>query len=331
MIRYAYQLNDFRNWLNGFGASLRLPVKAGRIDLPSNLGKGYLYASHIAPGISFVVMDFYLREELVFLRKATSGSGLCLFFNQAQVGSAFTIRHQDNCTRDESPRQSNVFFSSTDYDLEMTWPANSSLKRAGILFHPSFIRHHVKKEIKADLQLYTDRRLRNINKEPISIDCRQYLEDIFSSDPRSPLCHLILHNRILLLCERFLQSFLTRAPLLREKTVRTKARERDIKALKDVEEILAGRLNKFPSIDSLSRSVMMSSTKLKTRFKQVYGMKLYEFYNKNRLEKARQLLKTGEFSVRQVGIKIGFSNLSNFAKAFKKEFGVLPKEMLKNK
>jgi AraC-like DNA-binding protein len=43
------------------------------------------------------------------------------------------------------------------------------------------------------------------------------------------------------------------------------------------------------------------------------------------------LLKTGNFSVKQVGMTIGFSNLSNFAKAFKKEFGILPKEMLKSK
>ena len=73
---------------------------------------------------------------------------------------------------------------------------------------------------------------------------------------------------------------------------------------------------------------MMSTTKLKTKFKQVYGMKLYEFYNRNRLEKAKEMLKSGHYSVKQVGYDIGFSNLSNFAKAFKKEFGMLPKDML---
>ena len=60
-------------------------------------------------------------------------------------------------------------------------------------------------------------------------------------------------------------------------------------------------------------------------------MKLYEFYNRHRLQQAREMLKTGSYSVKQVGINIGFSNLSNFAKAFKKEFGLLPKEILKSK
>jgi AraC-like DNA-binding protein len=71
---------------------------------------------------------------------------------------------------------------------------------------------------------------------------------------------------------------------------------------------------------------MMSSTKLKKRFKEVYGMKLYEFYNHNRLQKARELLESGQSSVKEVAYKIGFANLSNFSKAYKKAFGILPKE-----
>ncbi len=43
------------------------------------------------------------------------------------------------------------------------------------------------------------------------------------------------------------------------------------------------------------------------------------------------MLQTGKYSVKQVGLNIGFSNLSNFAKAFKKEFGILPKEILKGR
>lgn len=51
--------------------------------------------------------------------------------------------------------------------------------------------------------------------------------------------------------------------------------------------------------------------------------------NRNRLEQAREMLKTGNYSVKQVGVNIGFSNLSNFAMAFRKEFGLLPKELLR--
>ena len=40
MIRYAYQLKDFRSWLKGFSKILKLPVVAGTIEIPSAMGNG---------------------------------------------------------------------------------------------------------------------------------------------------------------------------------------------------------------------------------------------------------------------------------------------------
>jgi AraC-like DNA-binding protein len=41
------------------------------------------------------------------------------------------------------------------------------------------------------------------------------------------------------------------------------------------------------------------------------------------------MLQSGKYSVKQAGHNIGYANMSNFAKAFKKEFGALPKEFTK--
>ena len=319
MIRYSYQLKDFRSWLKGFSTLLNIPVIAGRIDIPPAMGEGYLLAANINPGISFVIMDFSLCEDLIFLRRKSTAPGLSLFFNQ-----------QHSIT-DKNPNRANIFLSSTNYELEVSYSRNSRLKRVGIFFSPSFVSRCIKKDILFDLLAYADDRLHNINKEPISFEYRLLLDEIFQSDTGSPLSHLLLHNRMLQLTEKFLQTFLTNGPLPQPPPdLRTKGKEKDIEALMDIERILTdNQLNKFPSINRLSRMAMMSSTKLKAKFKQLYGMKLYEFYNRHRLEQAKELLKTGNFSVKQVGITIGFSNLSNFAKAFKKEFGILPKEMIR--
>ena len=177
--------------------------------------------------------------------------------------------------------------------------------------------------------MYTDLGTQNIFREPITFEYRQLLDDIFKTDTNSPISNLVLQNRVLMLTEKFLHTFLERES--EESVIKNKKiKEKDIQALREVEEILSKHeLDKFPSIDVLSKTAMMSSTKLKTKFKTVYGMKLYEYYNRNRLEKARELLKSGRYSVKEVGLDIGFSNLSNFAKAFRKEFGILPNEMLR--
>jgi AraC-like DNA-binding protein len=309
MIRFSYQLHNFRHWLTDLSNLLNLPVRGGILELPSQIGEGTIHAAHLPSGFSYVIMSFNLRDDLVLYRRESSPRGLCLFFNPAP------------------------FLSSTAREQETAFARDSFVKRIGIFFPAAFLRQHLRKDILEDLFRYTDSHPAPTAKEPIPFEYRSLIDDIFAADGRSVLSHFILHNRVLLLAEKFLNAFLTKATFsLPDGKAWIKGKEKDLDALKGIVQILSdNQLNKFPSIETLSKTAMMSSTKLKTRFKQIYGMKLYEFYNRNRLEQAREMLKTGDFSVKQVGINIGFSNLSNFAKAFKKEFGVLPKEVLKNK
>jgi AraC-like DNA-binding protein len=43
--------------------------------------------------------------------------------------------------------------------------------------------------------------------------------------------------------------------------------------------------------------------------------------------KAKSLLLEGQYSIKEVGMLVGYSNLSHFANTFKKEFGILPSEL----
>src|ERR1700748_3187001 len=132
MVRYAYQLNDFRQWLHGFSKVLNVPVKEGKISIPSFLGEGYLLTSSIDAGISFVVMNFSLNDDLVLFREGAASGGFSLFFNQVSFGDSFTVREPQSFIVDKGPHRSNIFFSSTDYDLEVTYARFSQLKRVGI-------------------------------------------------------------------------------------------------------------------------------------------------------------------------------------------------------
>lgn len=318
MIKYSYQLNDFRQWLRGFSELLHVPAPRRMLTIPRELGEGTLQVAHLPEGISCVVLNFSLYDDLQFLREAVPSPGLCLFFNQVKASDS---------------HRSYILLSSTGHEQETTFSRNSRLKGVGIHFPPSFLHRHVRKNILYDLFQYATAQPAAGYTEAIPFECRQWLEDIFGADPSSPLHPLLLQNRTLLLAEKFLSSFLTRPPVsLHDGKIWTKGREKDLEALKGIVRILSdNQLSKFPSIEALSKTARMSSTKLKSRFKQIYGMKLYEFYSRHRLKQAKEMLKTGNYSVKQVGVNIGFSNLSNFAKAFKKEFGVLPKEVLKNK
>jgi AraC-like DNA-binding protein len=82
-----------------------------------------------------------------------------------------------------------------------------------------------------------------------------------------------------------------------------------------------------PTVEALAKKHSIGVSRLKRQFKQVYGKPVYEYYQKYRMAKAKALLLSGDFTVKEVGYKLGYQNLSNFANAFKKEFGVLPSSL----
>jgi AraC-like DNA-binding protein len=298
MIRYAYELQDLRRWAGRLRKLLEVPV----------LRTGHLYT-----GITWLVIDLSLHDDLTLISQPSLSPALLLQF-------------------DMETNHPTLHLSSTAIDRETTHLRNTRVKKIAVLIAPAFLNHHLQRTVRNDLFRQASRTSHPFT-EPIPFEYRTLLEEIFHADPASPLHHLLLHNRFLLLVEKFLYSFINKTPQPQPGSVNwAKTKEKDVEALREVMKLLSDtQLNKFPSIDTLSRTAMMSSTKLKTRFKQVYGMKLYEFYNHHRLLQAKEMLRTGNFSVKQVGVNIGFSNLSNFAKAFKKEFGVLPREILRSK
>jgi AraC-like DNA-binding protein len=205
----------------------------------------------------------------------------------------------------------------------MNFSKDTELKLVGVYFKSPLLKRFLKKDIFHHLEEISQSRLKELDKRAISPEEDKLLREVFSTSVDNKFGRFVLYNRILLLIEKLLNRFLTNElPQAKTKTLK------DEEALKEVEFVLSQtELEKFPSVNELARVALMSSTKLKKRFKEVYGMKLYEFFNYNRLLKARQWIESGETSVKEASFRLGFSNLSNFSKAFKKEFGILPNQI----
>ncbi len=89
---------------------------------------------------------------------------------------------------------------------------------------------------------------------------------------------------------------------------------------------LARRLEETPSLEALAREAGLSETTLKRGFRQVFGTTVFEHLRRLRMERARELLRSGEATVIEAATLVGYSNPSNFAAAFRRQFGMNPKE-----
>ena len=88
--------------------------------------------------------------------------------------------------------------------------------------------------------------------------------------------------------------------------------------------ILEGYQLPCPPLHISAQHALMSPTKFKNLFKQLFGHTYYQFYKHVRMHKARELLLTEQINVSEVGYLLGYNNLSKFTKAFKDAFAITP-------
>ena len=78
------------------------------------------------------------------------------------------------------------------------------------------------------------------------------------------------------------------------------------------------------SVEDLSRELLLSRVGLYKKMLTLTGKSPIEFIRDIRMKRATQLLVSSNMNVAEIAYEVGFNDPKYFAKAFKKQFGVLP-------
>ncbi len=95
--------------------------------------------------------------------------------------------------------------------------------------------------------------------------------------------------------------------------------------------ILLHSMDEIPNLSELSRHVGLSETNLKRKFKQLFGMPMFEYLREHRLGAAYEMLISREWNVSEAALQVGYSSLSHFSQAFRRRFGVSPSTVSQGK
>lgn len=82
-----------------------------------------------------------------------------------------------------------------------------------------------------------------------------------------------------------------------------------------------------PTVDQLARRVGVNRTRLRQDFKRIYGQTISEFIQVRRMDRARALLREDGASISAVAEAVGYRHAGNFTSAFRRRFGVAPKDI----
>ncbi|MBV4360074.1 AraC family transcriptional regulator [Pinibacter aurantiacus] len=81
------------------------------------------------------------------------------------------------------------------------------------------------------------------------------------------------------------------------------------------------------SLTYLAKEAAICKTKLKTKFKEIVGKTVYQYYLDVKMEKAKTMLEDGPVPISDLAYELGFKSISHFSQAFKKHYGVSPKSV----
>ncbi|MEM9447875.1 MAG: AraC family transcriptional regulator [Cyanobacteria bacterium P01_E01_bin.6] len=107
----------------------------------------------------------------------------------------------------------------------------------------------------------------------------------------------------------------------------SKLKASDLERVYHAAEILQQELRNPPSLIALARKVGLNDYKLKVGFRQAMGTTVFGYVRSLRLERARQLLESGDISVTHAASAVGYASQGHFAAAFRKKFGMNPRSL----
>ncbi|MGC4038267.1 MAG: AraC family transcriptional regulator [Chitinophagaceae bacterium] len=325
MIALQYELTTYKKFLDDIAAFLGLQVSENTLHFPESIGTGYMKLIILPGGVEAILSQFRLKHDFLLERKKDNKEYYTFCCEEVKEVSEFSMTIESETYKMKDDSRSAMYLTSFLYDVGYFLKRDIPVSSIRVLLTPEWIYNYLGFDKKEEaLKQYLELKTAGILYRKIDAESSLIMNELLAETDSSLLYS---HSRILRLIDTF-SSWLTEEIIRHPKTMNISSK--DIERVRDVEAQLVADFSVTPpTISELAKSVAISESKLKTLFKTVYGLAPYEYFQKHRMEKARMMLLSGKYSIKDVGYSLGYANLSNFTLGFKKQFNQLPSELLK--
>ncbi len=311
-----------------FITTLHSEPKDGRLNIPASLGTGYLQLEQLPNGLNVLIMNYCLNDDLYYERPPGSREFYTLRSREITVTDSMitSIDHEE--LKELVGLHKSLYLTSSLFDLSFFVTENTPVAVIHIELNKEWMAKYLHMNVYDDiLHEYLSMKIKMLDAVIMDADYSEAHSDILNIDKTHPAEVTILQNRIMYIIERFFTELYEQRKQIK---YRLRNNSVDIDAIIAIEtKLAAGIKEDFPSVNQLAKDAGMSASKLKTLFKKIYGKALFEYYQERRMLKAKTMLLSNHYSVKETALELSFKNISNFTLAFKKQFSVLPHEFTK--
>src|SRR5690606_39085656 len=311
------------NFLQSFAEEFGIPHTGNTLIIPSELGSGSIRYIEFSPGFKLLFHSYTLVEDFVLKRKAPDKSSelVSMIFYTYEVPGVFRLNDQKSST---STRLTNatIEISSIHLNSEIRFQAGTTI---------FFTVIGIMKPLLSELLSIKESNFLVVTILKENSSCLFHEKMWPEFEKNIALLSLImqddsLSNFYFRIKVQELIYMLFHKLLGRENQKQKVIKNSDAIKLYEIQSSIVSELSTPPKLPELAQRIGMSETKMKSLFKQIFGDSIYNYFQSARMQEAAFLLKNSDYSVSEIGFRLGFSNLSHFSRLFKKHYGMTPKK-----
>lgn len=267
-----------------------------------------------------------LKENLIIspdIKKSAIGF---VFYRQGQMNIKVKHRGKDQYFKKRGGVVSS-FYVSPDSKVQHEVSKKEKLEKITVFMDPEKV-----KEIIAGEEIHFHNHMKKLIKPESSfVEGEQFaataqmqssMYKIFNSNYSGITQKLFLESQISELLFGYMRA------IDDKKNGSSKISKSDIDKIYFVKELVTRQLENPPTLKEISRLSQLNSFKLKTGFKEVFGVPVYQYILHLRLEQAHEALLNRNLSVQEAAWEVGYKSIGSFSNAFMKKFGYRPKSLL---
>lgn len=302
-----------------FIAALDSNTAECRMKIPERYGEGYMLMQQLEPGLDLLLFNMRLTNDMLVK---------CL--PPASGKKKVIIRYSLSGPPDRSPF--NRFSATGDIvpslhiipgniSCENFYPSGYNIIILIIEIRITFLNKVLRRHKRIELIENILSGRRPFTFESLEDNDLRLIQQLFDKRSGGPLDKVFYLSKVYELIHTVFSGMFDR-----ESEILSRVKTIDREKVDRVKQIILTDLSTPPRLKELADRVHLSEAKMRRLFKLVHGKSLYRYYEQERMKEAAKLIRTGEYTITEVGYRMGFSNLSHFSRLFAKYIGAKPKK-----
>jgi AraC-like DNA-binding protein len=292
-------------------------------ELPPDIGSGFVELFQFADGLAMVVFNCSWKDSHTFNvdDEGRSRMSFTLDLNiSMDVGSAVI---------DADTPAWRIMNNAAGVITNETVPAGAKTVWVTLAFLEDYLGRYLSDpgqlNDKVQLQVFrTNPEKSLVQSFPLDHQLNLITSNIISLNAHDSVYLALAKAKAAELISNALDRLLSQSHYEEDSPVKLRAKDRE--AIRLARDILITNLADPPTIRELCSAVGVNRNKLHYGFKEEFGMSPLQFLEEYRLEQAYIGLRDSDDLIYQIAADVGYTSQSSFSTAFKRRYGLTPKE-----